>query len=73
MRSLKSSSAFLVFFWRLFSSTRRRNETRQRKIAFNTNRDGNEEIYVMNQDGTGQTRLTNDAASDVDRHGRRTA
>jgi dipeptidyl aminopeptidase/acylaminoacyl peptidase len=34
------------------------------KIAFDTNRDGNEEIYVMNPDGTGQTRLTSDGASD---------
>jgi Tol biopolymer transport system component len=29
------------------------------KIAFITNRDGNNEIYTMNPDGTGQTRLTN--------------
>jgi len=35
------------------------------KIAFDSNRDGNDEIYVMNADGTGQTRLTNNAASDV--------
>ena len=28
------------------------------KIAFISDRDGNEEIYVMNTDGTGQTRLT---------------
>jgi Tol biopolymer transport system component len=28
------------------------------KIAFNSNRDGNVEIYVMNSDGSGQTRLT---------------
>jgi Tol biopolymer transport system component len=34
------------------------------KIAFDTNRDGNEEIYVMNPDGTGQTRLTTDTVSD---------
>jgi Tol biopolymer transport system component len=34
------------------------------KIAFDTNRDGNEEIYVMNPDGSGQIRLTNDPASD---------
>jgi TolB protein len=31
------------------------------KIAFATNRDGNYEIYTMNPDGTGQTRLTNTA------------
>lgn len=33
-------------------------------IAFDSNRDGNEEIYVINADGTGQTRLTNEPASD---------
>lgn len=36
------------------------------KIAFTSNRDGNAEIYVMNPDGTGQTRLTNNAASDFE-------
>jgi len=34
------------------------------KIAFTSNRDGNEEIYIMNADGTNQTRLTNSSASD---------
>src|SRR5262249_3205389 len=34
------------------------------KIAFNSYRDGNYEIYVMNSDGTNQTRLTSDAAKD---------
>src|SRR5262249_36833501 len=34
------------------------------KIAFHSIRDGNNEIYVMNQDGTGQTRLTVDPVSD---------
>jgi Tol biopolymer transport system component len=34
------------------------------KIAFESNRDGNLEIYVMNADGSGQTRLTNDPAND---------
>jgi Tol biopolymer transport system component len=34
------------------------------EIAFDSNRDGNEEIYVINPDGTGETRLTNDPASD---------
>jgi len=36
------------------------------KIAFVSDRDGNNEIYVMNADGTGVTRLTNDRADDVD-------
>ena len=34
------------------------------KIAFDSDRDGNLEIYMMNADGTGQTRLTNDSAYD---------
>ncbi|HEY0407830.1 MAG TPA: DUF4214 domain-containing protein [Pyrinomonadaceae bacterium] len=36
------------------------------KIAFSTTRDGNSEIYVMNSDGSSQTRLTNDPAFDGD-------
>ena len=35
-------------------------------IAFVSDRDGNREIYVMNADGTGPTRLTVDPAGDVD-------
>ena len=34
------------------------------RIAFQSYRDGNHEIYVMNADGTGVTRLTNHSASD---------
>src|SRR5437867_1556082 len=34
------------------------------KIAFASGRDGNFEIYVMNADGTDQTRLTNDPAEE---------
>ena len=34
------------------------------KIAFTSNRDQDFEIYVMNPDGTGQTRLTNHPAQD---------
>jgi len=34
------------------------------KIAFESNRDGNYEIYVMNADGSGQTNLTDNPASD---------
>jgi len=37
-----------------------------RKIAFRSSRDGNTEIYIMNGDGTGQTRLTFNAAFDND-------
>ena len=34
------------------------------KIAFVSDRDGDFEIYVMNADGSGQTRLTDNAAGD---------
>ncbi|KAA1421584.1 hypothetical protein F0U44_04695 [Nocardioides humilatus] len=34
-------------------------------IAFSDDRDGNREIYTVHADGTGITRLTNDAAPDV--------
>lgn len=34
------------------------------RIAFVSNRDGNNEIYVMNVDGKSQTRLTTNAADD---------
>ena len=35
------------------------------KIAFQSDRDGNDEIYVMSADGSNQTRLTNNPASDT--------
>ncbi|GIT17972.1 MAG: hypothetical protein CM1200mP39_07780 [Dehalococcoidia bacterium] len=34
------------------------------KIVFTSSRDGNKEIYVMDADGSNQTRLTNDSAVD---------
>ena len=34
------------------------------KIAFMSDRDGNQEIYVMNADGSNQTRLTNNPGWD---------
>ncbi len=36
------------------------------KIAFDSDRDGNREIYVMNADGTGLTRLTSGPAFDAE-------
>ena len=39
-----------------------------RRIAFSSRRDGNNEIYVMNADGSGQTRLTDHEAYDVYPH-----
>src|SRR6266550_3870165 len=38
----------------------------QGQIAFTSTRDGNSEIYVMNADGTGVTRLTDNPAADGD-------
>lgn len=38
----------------------------QGRIAFVSNRDGNWEIYVMNKDGSGQTRLTHDPSTTND-------
>jgi dipeptidyl aminopeptidase/acylaminoacyl peptidase len=38
----------------------------QEKIAFHTSRDGNTEIYVMNTDGTNQTRLTYSESDDAE-------
>ena len=35
------------------------------RVAFYSNRDGNNEIYTMNPDGTGQLRITNNAVSDT--------
>src|SRR5437588_173733 len=35
------------------------------KIAFETDRDGNKEIYVMNADGTGQVNISNNPALDA--------
>ncbi len=35
------------------------------KITFFSNRDGNDEVYVMNADGSGQTRLTVSTGTDV--------
>ena len=36
------------------------------KIAFDTDCDGNDEIYTMNADGTNPIRLTNNTGTDVD-------
>ena len=35
------------------------------RIAFSSNRDGNFEIYVVNGDGSGLKRLTNDPGADM--------
>ena len=38
-------------------------------LAFRSNRDGNHEIYTMNADGSGLTRLTNDRLRTMRPHG----
>ena len=35
------------------------------RIAFSTTRDGNAEVYVMNVDGSGLTRLSHNGAIDI--------
>jgi Tol biopolymer transport system component len=35
------------------------------KIAFDSMRDGNAEIYIMNADGSAQTRITQNSAGDM--------
>ena len=39
-----------------------------KKIVFESNRDGDEKIYVMNEDGSGLKRLTNNSAEDYAPH-----
>ena len=41
------------------------NVVRRERIAFDSNRDGNREIYVMNADGSGVTRLTDNTYGDT--------
>ena len=36
------------------------------QIAFTSDRDGNAEIYIINSDGSGLTKLTNHAALDAE-------
>ena len=35
-----------------------------KRIAFVSNRDGNDEVYVMNANGSGQRNISNDGAQD---------
>ena len=37
----------------------------QERIAFQSSRDGDSEVYVMNTDGSGQTRLTHSSGEDI--------
>ena len=47
------------------SNTGKSNTPTEKRIAFQSDRDGNFEIYVMDENGSGQTRLTKDAAEDL--------
>src|SRR5437667_141023 len=68
------SAAFIVALGVLIASVHRLDPTvalaqsggatAQGKIAFTSNRGGNVEIYVMNADGTGVTRLTDSVGPD---------
>jgi Tol biopolymer transport system component len=54
--SYSSEFSFLTYTQLLYTS----------RIAFNTNKDGNSEIYTANIDGSGLARLTSDLSDDVD-------
>ena len=60
--------ALLILATALFASNRAEDAAAQTpnedRIAFVSDLDGNEEIYVMNADGSGQTRLTDNPADD---------
>ena len=60
------SKLFIVLGLAMFSLTLPLIAAAQEKIAFCSARDGNPEIYVMNPDGTNQTRLTSNAAGDAE-------
>jgi len=53
-----------TFSWLKQSEEVAKPSLEQTKIAFLSDRDGNNEIYVMNADGSEQTNLTNNPASD---------
>ena len=55
--------AFLLL---VFSALFHVNNVDAQSIAFTSIRDGNYEIYVMDADGSNQTRLTNNSAEDSD-------
>jgi len=56
--------ADLSSFWEVQSFELAPTAAEPAKIVFSSHRDGNNEIYVMDADGSGQTRLTNNPAID---------
>ncbi|HKO95920.1 MAG TPA: S8 family serine peptidase [Pyrinomonadaceae bacterium] len=68
LNSIWVSLAYSYGYQRLTNSTgdsRPRYSANGAKIVFQSTRDGQPEIYVMNSDGSGQTRLTNNPAWDT--------
>ncbi|MBW2981415.1 DUF5050 domain-containing protein [Candidatus Woesearchaeota archaeon] len=60
----KHIKLFLIYLCILFSFIYIASAATYEKIAFQSHRDGNSEIYTMNPDGTGATRLTSDPDGD---------
>jgi Tol biopolymer transport system component len=56
--------ADLSSFWEIQSFKLQPTAAEPAKIVFSSARDGNNEIYVMDADGSGQTRLTSNPAAD---------
>jgi tricorn protease-like protein len=52
----------LIIGTALFAASPAHAQVTSGQIAFVSNRDGNNQIYIMNADGSDQTRLTNDPA-----------
>jgi len=61
---MKQTWLLMVLAWLAFSLLTAQEPVRQSKIVFDSNRDGDEEIYVMNPDGSNQQRLTNSKGAD---------
>ena len=59
-----SVTEFLLCFLMLIQTQAAPTLQSNGKIAFTSDRDGNLEIYMMNSDGSGQTRLTNNSVRD---------
>jgi Tol biopolymer transport system component len=57
--TLSALALLLAFVYVPFANAQPSTVKRNGKIAFTSDRDGNREIYLMNPDGTGQVRLTN--------------
>ena len=64
MRIIASSLIIAMIFAALLTAACGGQTGPEERIAFVSNRDGNSEIYVVNADGSGTTRLTNNDAGD---------